>query len=447
MKRCVAIASGTAFAAVITVAALAGRGGSQRPLVLRPPAPPSPLLGLEWNEAQSWLVRLDPNTLRIRRGHRLALGRFSYSGASSFSPGRRLIAFGSQATEVDDGRAALRLVNARTLRKLRDVPLGLSGYVASTAWAAPARLLALVRSRDTDTVVAVEPSTLTIVARRGLGERVLALAKGSDSLVLVLGGEGFGPVQLAVAARDGSVRAVQLERIEAGTRVTQGGVPRHDGAAVAVDRDAGRAYVVAANCPVAEVDLDTLTVTYHTPTQPVSLLGRLHDWLEPKAEAKGPLEGTFRSAVWLGDGRLAVFGRDASTYAVGDGLSVRTQPSGLRVIDTRTWSAQTIDPRSSALAVGKDALLSWGLSWDSGTDRTTGTGLSIFDSRGLRHFHLFGPRPVYDVQVIGDRAFVRKQTLDHRYSIVSLKTGKQVRTIRGREMPIVLSGESSPFYG
>jgi hypothetical protein len=454
MKRLAAVLFAVAFSA--GVAGLGPRGGLERPLVLRAAASASPLLGVQNGRSQAWLVRLDPKTLRIRPGRKLALVGYSAVGWS-FSPDRRLLAFGNQDTgELTFTPAQIWIANAQTLRRVRDVTFGFYGDVLSMHWLASDRLLAVVRSAQrgendaivvVDRVAVIDPSTGAVLALRELQGRVIALARAKDGLVLVLEGERWGPVQLVVAGAKGTFRSVTLERIEAGARETADGVPRRDGAALAVDREGGRAYAVAAGCPVAEVDLGTLAVAYHTPTQPVSLLGRLHDWLEPAAEAKGPLAGSWRSAVWLGDGRLAVFGRDTSAYRLGSGLAGRERPSGLTVIDTRTWQAQLVDPRSSALVVASNALLSWGWAWDSGTQRETGTGLSIYDRTGLRRFHLFRGRVVYDVQVVGPRAFVRARAPGSRYSIVNLRTGRQVQTIRGREMPLVLTGEGAPFFG
>ena len=52
--------------------------------------------------------------------------------------------------------------------------------------------------------------------------------------------------------------------------------------------------------PVAEVDLASGRVGYHEVHEPVSLLGRLRNWLEPAAEAK-TAEGAERQAVWVGN--------------------------------------------------------------------------------------------------------------------------------------------------
>jgi len=457
MKRLAAVVSVAAFAAGVAVAALGQSAGLHRPLVLREAASTSPLLGLRYGRRQPWLVRLDPATLKARAGRRLGLAEFS--GGWTYSPDRTQLAFGNRGGNVLAWPPArVRLVDARTLRTVRKVPLGIRGEVPYLHWTAPDRLLVLLRNGEdpgdggppllTNSVVVLDPVTGAVRASGEVEGSVTALATADHALVLVLAGKGYGPVRLAVGDDNGKLASVTLDRIEAGVRGLSGDVLREERPAVAVDRAGGRAYVVApAGNLVAEVDLATLAVDYHAPAQPASLFGRLHDWLEPPARAKGPLEGNWRSAVWLGDGRLAVFGRDASTYSTDDGLQVRQGPSGLVVIDTRSWASHVVDPRSSSLVIANDALFSWGWGWDSGTRRETGAGLNVYDKSGLRRLHLFGARVVYDVQVVGRRAFVRTRNLYGRYASVDIRTGRQIRTIGGDELPIVLSSAAAPFYG
>src|ERR671936_543655 len=277
----------------------------QQALVLRGPSSTSPLLGFRYGPRQTWLVRLDPKTLRARRGRRLALD--SYSASWSYSPDRQLLALGNQTSApITAVPARIWLVDVHTLHTLRVVPLGIDADVAYAHWVAPDRLIALVRSRDDevarDQVVVVDPQTGAVEARQALDGHAICAARADHALVLVLEGAAYGPVRVVVAYDDGRLASVTLDQVQAGTRRTPDGVPRVDGAALAVDRQGGRAFVVAAGDPVAEVALDSLAVQYHTLAQPVSLLGRLHDWLEPPAQAKGPFEGSWRSAVWLGDG-------------------------------------------------------------------------------------------------------------------------------------------------
>ena len=213
-------------------------------------------------------------------------------------------------------------------------------------------------------------------------------------------------------------------------------------AGLAVDPAGGHAYAVAANAPIADVDLATLDVSYHTIEQSASLLGRLRDWLEPRAEAKESRVSSARSALWLGHGRLAVFGHDGTGLSTNRGLEVRTRPSGLTVIDTRLWISQTIDSRSAWAIVARDALLSTGATWDSG--KLVGSGLRVYGRDGAERLHLFGKRLIGPVEVFGARAFVHRSAPESEYQIVNLTTGRILRTIH-RDLPMILRGAGSAY--
>ena len=324
----------------------------------------------------------------------------------------------------------------------------MNGFVAATHWVAPDRVLALVQSSspEGEFAVLVDAAEGRVLQRQRLDGLVTAIGRMHGALVLLLVPATLGPVDLAVAGSDGSYRSVELTRIEAGLSTTEPPDSYHqrDDAGLAVD-GAGRAYVVAAGDPVAEVDLASLAVSYHVAAEPVSLLGRLHDWVEPTARAKDLFTRSDRAAIWLGDGQLAVVGMNGTAHWTTRRLEVKMVPSGLQVIDTRDWSARTVDPRSSDLEVAKNALLTWGVSWDAETQK--GTGLTVYGPRGQKRFHLFGVQPVWGAMVVNGRAFVWKQNLEHGYVIVSLRTGKVVRTVRGRDAPVLLKGSGAPFYG
>jgi hypothetical protein len=83
-----------------------------------------------------------------------------------------------------------------------------------------------------------------------------------------------------------------------------------------------------------------MQVRYHDLTEPVSLLGRLRDWLEPAAHAK-MVDGPDRNAVWLPSGLVAVSG---NTYA-SEGDTLDVTPAGLSLIDPSDWSTRRVsDP-------------------------------------------------------------------------------------------------------
>nr|MDQ2981726.1 hypothetical protein [Actinomycetota bacterium] len=339
MKRLVAaVVLAAAFWAGM---ALAG-GGDGRPLVLRGPAVTSPLLGLRFGRLDTWLLRLEPRTLSTLPGRRLALER--YTMGWSFSPDRSRLVFGSQPSSLNDTPAALRIVDARTLTTVRQVQLDVDGFAGATHWVANDRLLALVRSSapEGDSVLLVDAAQGRVLSRQPLQGSVAAIGRAKGALVLLLEPPSRGPVSVAVADAAGSLRVVELARVEAGRSLTEppNSVLQHDRAGLAVDAATGHAYVVAADAPVGDVDLSSLAVTYHAPAQPVSVLGRLHDWVEPRARAKEILFCSVRSALWLGDGRLAVVGVNGTPSWKNGRLSVKSVPSGLQVIDTWDWSSR-----------------------------------------------------------------------------------------------------------
>jgi hypothetical protein len=121
-------------------------------------------------------------------------------------------------------------------------------------------------------------------------------------------------------------------------------------------------YVIPGGGPVAEVDLASLQVTYHRLGRSVSLFQRLARWWAPPAEAK-IISVPFRNAPWLGAGQLAVTGYDGSAKG-----QHREIPSGLRLIDARTWTVRQVDRHSSSAVLAAGRLLAFGVA--SGPART-----------------------------------------------------------------------------
>jgi hypothetical protein len=200
-----------------------------------------------------------------------------------------------------------------------------------------------------------------------------------------------------LADAGGGVRAVPLPRIRAGQRLSRGyrgGRYPMARPGLAVDPEGGRAFVVGAPGPVAEVDLASLEVTYHELSQPVSLLGRLRDWIEPPAHAHHP-QGPIRQAAWLGNGRIAVWGARLH------GDEVAESASGVKLVDTRDWTVRTIDDRATDAAVLAGNVLAWGPITESGRS----IGLAIYSAEGDRRAHLFPGRSVIPRAMTGDRAY------------------------------------------
>ena len=279
------------------------------------------------------VARFDPRTLRPLPGPRL---RLAY-GVSSYgwSPDRARLVLG----DVDDD--VLHVIDPVRLRRLATIRFGIVAEAPQwLAWLGPRRVavaagnsadVSVPQSNSTQTTeipVAVvpvsqwrpqvaDPVAGRVLSRRRLAPAGILAAAVGDRLVLVhYPADQIAPVLVSVVDDQGRIRTVQLSRVRAGfqhppdwDRPGAYGIARD--AALAVDRAGGRAFVVAAGRSVAEVDLASLRATYRQLRQPASLLRRLAHWLVPPAEAK-QVAGTRRSACWLGDGTLAVWGTDSS---------------------------------------------------------------------------------------------------------------------------------------
>jgi hypothetical protein len=276
------------------------------------------------------------------------------------------------------------------------------------------------------TPVVVDPRKRRVVRRirwRGL---VLTSAATHGGLVLLAppslrhGRPRLGPARLVQVTVDGRVRSVRLDRIEAGRR--DDGRGRVLFPALAVDRRANRAFVVAADRGlVAEVDLGSRRVAYH-------------DLGEPPAAANGGLSQSFsRSARWLGASTLAVAGEDLPASEP----SRRSDPipHGLRLVDTRTWTIRTIDPEAQTFDIAGGLLLA--RRWYAEKGRTP-MGVAAYDITGRPRWRRFsgsnatvwapGGRQVYvDVGDHGKR----------RTHVVALSTGRTVRTLPHRRLTLL----------
>jgi hypothetical protein len=361
------------------------------------------VLAIDTVRGKDFLVRVDRQSLRpVSR--RLALGGHAY--AWSLSPdGRRLVV-------GVDGAYGVRIIDLRRMKRIRTIQTW-SRQIRTLAWVAPSRILGW------------EPAGLFLLdpmARKPLpspqstGDVLWARRAGSRLVLLAAPTQEIGAARLAVAGADGEVRTIQLDRIKAGTRYEWDTMAGESQVPALVLGAAGRAFVVGATGePVAEVDLERLEVAYHEPRQERSLLTRFRNWLEPAAQAKMPLIGGFRNGVWLGDGRIAVWGQD--TVRVGPDRA-ETTPSGLHVIDTDGWTDRTIDAKAPHAAYAGGTLL---VSY-------RGDGLTGFDPGGTRRYHLFAGQALGVVATFESRAFV---AFDHKpMHVLDATTGRVLGTRR-----------------
>jgi hypothetical protein len=322
-------------------------------------------------------------------------------------------------------------------------------------WLGPSRLLAVVDQPFGDpgaelgdaAVVLVDPLARRVVHRQNLHSRVhSAVFLGGRAVLLTTPVDGIGPAGLAVVDDQGQVRTAPLRAISAGfdepAEWGPSSVAERREAGLAVDLAGGRAFVVAAGAPVAEVDLTSLRVAYHGLSQPASLLRRLAGWFVPPADAK-LVSGPLRQACWLGDGLLAVWGSETRVVRdAGEELGVAETPSGLKLVDTRRWTVLQVHPEATAVRWRDGRLLAFGVRWYE-LERPGGIGLTVYGPGDRRPLRLFRNRPVHEVHVNGDLAYAASWADDFDKSevaVVDLRSGRVLTTRRGAP-PYLLLGE------
>jgi hypothetical protein len=450
-----------ALLGVATLAALAPAAVS-RPQPLAAPAAvgaaakePETLLGIVQRpqadgREQSVLVRVDPESLRPVAGPGLPLGIWGVS-SWAFSPDRSRVAVVRHVEARGRSASALRIVDVGALRRELELPLGYR-YAVALGWLEPDRIVAVLAGYAPARfeLVTIAPSAKRIVSRVPLAGEVMNTGRIRDALVLLLAPENhIGEASLVVAYAGGDVRSVRLDRIWVGSEQpenAQASPFRGRRAGLALDPDGRRAYVFPPGSDAAKVDLDTLRVSYHSPSESVSLFGRLHDFLDPAAQAKA-IEGPTRFARWLGGGLVAVTGIDYATWKDrNDNLQMRSTPAGLTVVDTRSWTARTIDRGASGAAFAEGLLLATGATCESERGGCAGMGLAAYGLDGDRRYRLFEGRVVWvwASPAFRGRAFVGMGDEDGEpMRLVEVASGR-VLGERREPLPILLLADSSP---
>jgi hypothetical protein len=406
-----------------------------------PPDPAGPVLGVVGGRPAG-LVRLDPRTLEPLDGRRVVLphGTSGYA----WSPDRRLLVLG----DLDDD--VVHVVDPVRLRLVRTIRFGIVARAPrQVAWLGPRRLAVVAGDPgDGAYLLTVDPVAGRVLSRRRLAPAMLTGVVAGDRLVLLRTVvDGIRAAGLLVVDAHGGIRTVELDRLQAGFQGPRDwdspgayGVSRDAG--LAVDPAGGRAFVVAAGPTVAEVDLAGLHVTYHQLRQPVSLLRRLAHWLVPPAQAK-LAAGTWRAACWLGGGSLAVWGTDARvTGATPAELRSDLRPSGLKLVDTRTWTVRTLDPEATGARWQAGRLLAFGSIWDGEAQQERGSGLTLYQQGDHLGRHLLGDRAVLDARLRGDLVYaaVDRGGGQPGRVVLSLSTGR-VLASSDDPLPDLLLGE------
>lgn len=404
---------------------------------------PDSVPAVVWQKDAAALARLDPLSLRPVGGRRVPLG--SYGSGWSFSPDRSRLVLGG------GGAASLRFIDVARMAVVGTLELGERGYVSAVEWPTPDRVFAIVEwSAFGHAVVVADPLSRRIVARHRLHGTLV----GGNARVCLLGPvSSIGPSRIVAVDGDGRLRSAAVGRVRSG--LLPGGetvdqISRYRTPALTVARGGDRAVIVDPAGLVAEIDLKSMAVRYRELGEPISLLGRLRNWLEPPAHAKAS-DGTARRAVWLGQHLVAVSGHDAHAGLGASGtVEQRDTPAGLRLIDTRNWTVRTLDREASAFTARHDVVLAYGAVWDGDEQRFRGPGLTAYSRDGGFVFRVFRGEPVSWVQTAGRYAYAVVErggpVLDSHLYVVDLVSGRVLRELRAYEntgVPQILSDSRS----
>ena len=417
-----------ALIAAIALAAGVGGEGARPDLPAAPERPPRAVLGIVWNEtgfAEPKLTRVKSLALEpFGRRVRLLLGGAS---ATAYSPDRHWLAVGNGTD------SSIQLIDLRRMKQVGVVKLGLDGWVTFLSWQGGS-LFAVVDGETDRAVAVVDPIGRQVLRRHRLNRAILSTQAGPGTVVLITGPRNhIGPIELTIVGGKG-MTSVPVSEIAGGWETendSSGYRARQATPGLAIDAPGRRALIVPAGRTVAEVSLRNLVVRYHTLTEPVSLLQRLRNWLEPAAEAK-LIEGPQRKAVWLENGLIAVTGADYAVSTDKNGEpDVAAEAAGLSLIDTRTWAIRKIDDEASDFARFEDTLLAFGVTDWAASANPRGFGLVGYDLGGNKLFQVLEGTGVSWVEAVDGLAYV---TLDEKlYAVVDAATGHVIARARTKK--------------
>jgi hypothetical protein len=414
-----------------------GGGSSGRRLPLRSLLPATNhLTAIVDDRGRSRLALVNPSTLRTVRASAWRVG--APSGWVTAPNGRR-VALAQCRRKC--GSFVLRFADTATLRWASGA-LALDGALYAGLWPRPRTLYALVGGETALELDTIDTVTRRIVTSKPIAGPVLQIARSADALVVLVGAENaIGPARMLVIGSDGAVRTVTVQRILAGRHYdakSRDPIGTTNLPALAVDPGSGIAYLIDPSGLIAAVDLGDLSVTYHQ-LGSGSLLTRIAAWLTPPAEAKGT-NGSSLSAQWLGRGLIAVAGTEETASARVDSY----RPTGLRIIDTRNWSARMLDQQADTFMVADGLLLATGTRsrFGSRSQHMHGEGLAAYGPDGSLRWRLNGLGEfIYLVQTYGSVALVDGEGTNR---LIDLESG---RVMHGPPSPAagqLLLGPGSP---
>jgi hypothetical protein len=329
----------------------------------------------------------------------------------------------------------LARLDPRTLRPLPGPRIKLRYGISSYGWS-PDRSLLVLGDVDDDVLHLIDPVRL-----RRLGTiRFGIVARALDQI---------GPALLSVLDDRGRIETVLLPRARVGfqhppdwDRPGAYGISRD--AALAVDPEGGRAFVVAPDAPIAEVDLASLQVTDRQPRQPASLLRRLAHWLVPPAEASSA-PGHPGGPAGSGMGGWRCWAARPGGRRRSPELRQERRSIGLKLVDVRAWTVRPLDPAATAARWEAGRLVTFGGAWDAEAQRERGVGLTVHGPGVRQPVHLLGTRLVHDARLNGDLVYASVDNGGELFGrvVVSLRSGRVVAS-SDQPLPYLLLGGPGP---
>jgi DNA-binding beta-propeller fold protein YncE len=380
--------------------------------------------------ANGAIVRVDAGSLQPLPGARLAVGSGGcaarYGGTACWSAPPWTVAPNARRLAVArNGASSVEVIDPRTLRVLARIPVG-GGSIGALSWLKSNRLLALQETGgERQRLLVLDPTKRRVIARHPLNGSVQRLAVAGQELVLVLSpAQKIGPARIAVVSATGAVRVVALGQIRAGSKLLGTGSQfafETQLPGLAVDSAGGHAFVVDQG-RVADVDLVRLTVSYHALSRQT-------------AAATKEVSGHQRDAILLGGGALAVSGSDTTRD--------QTQPAGLVRIDTKAWSARTLNPDATSVELAGNLLLASGMRPDA-AGKAVGIGLAAYGLDGSNRFQVLDGQPTWLALAYGGRAYVGVSGEDP-LTMIDLASGA-VAGHRTRSLPTLLLGRGAGWW-
>jgi hypothetical protein len=383
----------------------------------------------------SRLEQFDPSTFTAVK----ATATIGWYDGWVASPDHQLLAVATHSDANNTDTSTIRFANAQTLRWVRR-GVGLDGYFLGALWPSMNTLYALAGNCCTpgSTLETINTVSKRVLTRTHITGLIPTVARSADGLVFLTEvGNEVAPVMLGVVDSNGAIRSVPLTRIRGGTHFDLTaqdplGTTRQPG--LAVDPIGNVAYVIDDGGLVAQVALADLAVSYHQLNN--SLLDRISAWLTPTAQAKG-INGPTLSAHWLGNGLIAVTGTHESAVRHKDSsISFASSPAGLRIIDTNTWSEDTLDPNATTAIVTDGLLLASGGSWNSNGNNTksSGEGIAAYGADGALRWRINAGQTLSILATYGSRALIQRNETGPTYvqepiQLIDLTTGEKLATM------------------